>query len=800
MSVSTFNPLGRTRSLRQSTASTTSTTSTNLLKLPSTSNAQLTSGPSNVNLFITNLRLLELDLREDWPDITAVTFSTKDAQQNQKKRIQCVEWALYQLFAVWDPEEAQNKLQPFFPPLEPLQSLNLRAALFRCLEQAKKNGVLGRDMVLRKTMLDECKGERLEEVLAVFSNVVLKKAIQNDTSGRYEAIAQQLALENFSYTGERTILSALILAHKVSISRRLEDKDVSRVKYNDFATLLNLKDEQTSQRQEQLSDARKADEAQPGLSERETRALQSKLRKNWSGSNEWLETILHGDNKSSREGLLGTRFDKLWKSVEDGTFSDTEGSDSSGLVKQLATRVKEQENRLARWQDFGRTLTENGTKSPTKKSQPTHVSEKGINLNLSGHQSLQVGKSTSAQSEKPSSASLEEYTALIEATRHALKEVNTPKPALVRPLRSNYFTRESQHVTSPGDADMSTGDLASPNEGGDAFSRSSSIPSPDDQPKTQPDEISESPSIPTFDSPPTTPRAKLSRRPISVATSSTHPPEQTSPDSQEEASPEVVTLTPKRWRPPIPKSSRSVQTPPRRPMSMTSAPSTEDEKTEIVVPPTLKRAATSPVKISPPVQDSTESQEPPKVIIPELDQAEQILNSMSAASPSPMKPKRTLSLAERTRLTMARTSNLKYSDPNDDFDDLPDIDRLSLKPKPTPAKKPPAEEDKHADLIERTRQSMAGFEAAQKKAQLERSKSLKDEKRRQRQSKVFPKVEGEEPPTPAIDREVLMGGDVDYESVFMSRPRIATSPAAVDRTVLGDSEGDEMEGDEGEDG
>jgi hypothetical protein len=37
-----------------------------------------------------------------------VTFSTKDTQQNQKKRIHCVEWALYHLFTLWDPEESRN--------------------------------------------------------------------------------------------------------------------------------------------------------------------------------------------------------------------------------------------------------------------------------------------------------------------------------------------------------------------------------------------------------------------------------------------------------------------------------------------------------------------------------------------------------------------------------------------------------------------------------------------------------------------------------------------------------------------
>lgn len=63
---------------------------------------------SNVSLFLTNLRLLDLDLRPDWPDINPLTFTAKDVAQGQKKRIQCVEWALYQLFCLWDPEEARN--------------------------------------------------------------------------------------------------------------------------------------------------------------------------------------------------------------------------------------------------------------------------------------------------------------------------------------------------------------------------------------------------------------------------------------------------------------------------------------------------------------------------------------------------------------------------------------------------------------------------------------------------------------------------------------------------------------------
>lgn len=65
------------------------------------------SSASNISLFVTNLRLLDLDRRSDWPEISALTFAAKDTGQGQKRRIQCVEWALYQLFILFDAEEAR---------------------------------------------------------------------------------------------------------------------------------------------------------------------------------------------------------------------------------------------------------------------------------------------------------------------------------------------------------------------------------------------------------------------------------------------------------------------------------------------------------------------------------------------------------------------------------------------------------------------------------------------------------------------------------------------------------------------
>jgi hypothetical protein len=63
-------------------------------------------GPSHQDVFIRNLKLLQLDQREDWPGISIRALSA--SSQNQRQRIRLVEWALYYLFAIWDPEGTQN--------------------------------------------------------------------------------------------------------------------------------------------------------------------------------------------------------------------------------------------------------------------------------------------------------------------------------------------------------------------------------------------------------------------------------------------------------------------------------------------------------------------------------------------------------------------------------------------------------------------------------------------------------------------------------------------------------------------
>jgi len=93
-------------------------------------------------------------------------------------------------------------------------------------------------------MLDECKGERLEEVLASFSTAVVRKLVQQEQNHFGQPISVQLATENFSYTGERTVLAVLNLAHRGVMTKELRQKQETKAKFADFNELLDIKDRQ----------------------------------------------------------------------------------------------------------------------------------------------------------------------------------------------------------------------------------------------------------------------------------------------------------------------------------------------------------------------------------------------------------------------------------------------------------------------------------------------------------------------------------------------------------------------------
>ncbi|KAK3051790.1 hypothetical protein LTR09_007090 [Extremus antarcticus] len=336
-------------------------------------------GSSTVSLFVINLRLLDLDLYQDWPNITVSSFSNQDA----RTRIKSTEYALYQLFRLYDPATTAEKLQPFFPPLEPLQSVNLRAGLFRCLNELKKSGVLAKDTVLRKTMLDDCQGDKFWEVCLGFSAVVLRKRMaekKRRSKTRQvggHGVAEKVGAAQSVSRSQRGSMLPLAIAHRAALGKVLEKKQEKKQVYGRLYDLLAGKEDELVQRKARAQELAQNSRA---IEPRRLRAVEETVEKNWIGSTDLRDALIDGDTCPKGDGLLVKSFDHLWNEDGDAGHHDSGGAEV-GLLQSLNEKTTEQSARLRRWQHFHDRLMASKPQS-ARSSRPASLAQKaGVTFN-----------------------------------------------------------------------------------------------------------------------------------------------------------------------------------------------------------------------------------------------------------------------------------------------------------------------------------------------------------------------------------------------------------------------------------
>ncbi|PHH75124.1 hypothetical protein CDD80_2614 [Ophiocordyceps camponoti-rufipedis] len=631
---------------------------------------------TNIPIFLTNLRLLDFDLRPDWPDIKADMFETNSSLKREK-RVESVEWALFHLFSLLDPEETAavgilpypgfawtsadqsvlvlQKLKPYFPPPGQLESLSLRAGLLRALEGAKRSGLLGRECVIRKTMLDDCRGDRFEEVLACISTAVLKAKVTRDKRRAASRVPPAFSFALETEDNVEFLLFPLALSYRVSLCRLLERKEAARVRYLWFAREIIAKErslaesEKSIQLREQKRDRSyetRGTELEDNMTE-----IRRKVDKNWSDNPDWKDAILGRSGGGVSCGFVSRPFDAVWRRVQQGRTSELT-DDDQGLPVNLEGRIRVLEERVKKWEAFRDGII--GTRHRAKQVIPNDPDSGkpavGLDLSFREHDSLQVRN---------------------------VKDVDVA-PGVER--RHNPLS----------DAD-------------EAWQHCARL------------------------------RAVLDKFKRRVTTPHTHPY-----DHMMDARPSTSVLPP-----PVGVCRPDLQ-------------SSDDGHLE----PVREKYGRG---IQPVAKDSTPYERWP---LTEPQPAKPNLRTVNHAKPladKPDTPRHTLSLSERTCLSMSRT----------------DSSTSLQEPEPGPAPKP-AEEDESAevidDLINRTRRSMAGFEKAQQKARLERRRS-------ERKARMSPRKESALYPTPEEEEQTAVlrldpGDEDDVEAVFRSRPKIVASPRA----------------------
>jgi hypothetical protein len=620
-------------------------------------------------------------------------------------------------------------------------------------------------------MLDECKGDKFFEILALFSSAVLKKVLAlREGTDRDDAVARKLATASMLSVDEQRSLLPLAIAHKAALVNVLKRKEQKRKRYMEFQELLDTKAKDMNRRIRECQDAQRTE--RPSVPQKEADAIKKQLRDNWIGDPKWLDVILHGDDVQAGDAFLHSRFDKVWRMVECGRKLE-DVAPEIGLLENLQLRVQEQQERLQKWKAFHAELK---TEKLDSKPQTLKVPAVAKEFKFEEHLPYQLPTAKSKESDskiiKDPVLRLD-YQTLLDDMNSELLRVSRSKSIHSIASISRRRTSSSAVACSPARSRKTTRSEALVPEAATSPKRT-----------TRPQAATKKPSldvIPVLPRPrhvptagtPTDSEATLVGLPSTMRSSITvaNLIEASHQDNQHIAETDI--------------DSTASTSPPEAPASLSPAVNDLSYAEKQSPPPN----STPPYFTEP----HTLLSEPPVFNAEEL-LAEEIVNAIGNATPSPVKkpqPRMSMSLMERTRMTMARTTS---------FDPMPEPP-LPL-PSPQLPEPPTVEPETHrrATLLERTRLSMV---AMQSKPRV----SLGPRERRQSRQSLFPvnqfdtprnrksfELVEEENSAEKTPKEVLFSDKVDYDRVFKSRPKIATSPVFSPPQVSND---DEMGWDEG---
>lgn len=212
--------------------------------------------------------------------------------------------------------------------------MNLRAALYRALTELKKNGVLGREIVLRKTMLDECKGDKFEEAIAAFAMIVLRKVSRQRSPA-------ELGLVNGLEPIERQMAFPILLAYRHTLQQRLHERRELQEKAASFHHQLSQRKKELRQRASEL----RANSTNIADDQRSTQKL---LNSAWVADRKWLASILQLEEPRSE--ILELNFDEAWNS---GAISDRSSKESSkAMTETLDGDLQVHMMRMQKWRSI----------------------------------------------------------------------------------------------------------------------------------------------------------------------------------------------------------------------------------------------------------------------------------------------------------------------------------------------------------------------------------------------------------------------------------------------------------------
>lgn len=286
-------------------------------------------------------------------------------------------------------------------------------------------------------MLDECKGEKLLELLLVFSTVILKKT----SVGRADKVQRcsasyELSTASALHLQKQELILPFVISYESYLKSVLESREREKLEYQEIAATFKLKEKEISERQEYCEKALQTAKRATSLhSDNGSLAIRNHLISNWHASSDWLEIIRSGGNSTPAGHFLPDNVLTFLESSESELSSTHQN-----LLHDLESRVAMQKVRLNQWKKFhSRIQAEN----PSRKNASTKGLETNRSFQLQRHKHLQIGDKGigAAQSEQIRNfvSPGQKYTTLVSKMRIDLLESSTVQSKMPKSFLERSF-------------------------------------------------------------------------------------------------------------------------------------------------------------------------------------------------------------------------------------------------------------------------------------------------------------------------------------------------------------------------
>jgi len=193
-------------------------------------------------------------------------------------------------------------------------------------------------------MLDDCIGEKFEELLLFFSTLVLRKTLASrgvqSIPARALSVAADLQGDNVD------AVASLSLAYSASINASLVERQRRRQRLSGLCKKFRDEENDLAARQSTADTCLASSTSQFTHQDINIQATKQQLRDEHNGDHVWLELAMNSSSEEARRKIIEDDFETIWKPTITGEDISYE-LPRYGLLADLEQRVTAQKARLA---------------------------------------------------------------------------------------------------------------------------------------------------------------------------------------------------------------------------------------------------------------------------------------------------------------------------------------------------------------------------------------------------------------------------------------------------------------------